>query len=212
MRTDDLIHLLSADPVVRAPALRDRLLLLLLPGLVASGLLFWWLFAPRDDLTDPAAMPHIALKMGAMLLLAGCAGFVALRLARPAARAQGAAMVLLATPLLLLVAVAVELALLPPGEWLEALLGNDWRACLIGVMTLALPLLAVALLALRHGAPTHPALAGAVAGLLAGGLAAALYAMHCPDDSPLFIATWYTAAIGLVSLLGAVAGARVLHW
>ena len=35
-------------------------------------------------------------------------------------------------------------------------------------------------------------LAGAVAGLAAGGVAATLYAAHCTDNSPLFVATWYT--------------------
>ena len=40
-----------------------------------------------------------------------------------------------------------------------------------------------------YGVPTRPALAGAVAGLLAGGLAASFYAAHCTDDSPLFVTT-----------------------
>ena len=66
--------------------------------------------------------------------------------------------------------------------------------------------------ALRQGAPEHPALAGAAAGLLAGAIGAALYATHCPDDSPLFVAAWYSLAIGFVVALGAVAGARLLRW
>ena len=57
---------------------------------------------------------------------------------------------------------------------------------------MSLPLLAAALIGLRHGAPTRPAVAGAIAGLLSAGLAATLYASHCTDDSPLFVATWYT--------------------
>ena len=48
-----------------------------------------------------------------------------------------------------------------------------------------------ALLALRQGAPEHPAFAGAAAGLLAGAIGAACYATHCPDDSPLFVAAWW---------------------
>ena len=68
------------------------------------------------------------------------------------------------------------------------------------------------LIALRAGAPQSPAMAGAVAGLLAGALSAALYATHCPDDSPLFVALWYTLAVGLVTLTGALLGHRVLRW
>ena len=77
---------------------------------------------------------------------------------------------------------------------------------------MSLPLLAAALLGLRHGAPTRPALAGAIAGLLSAGLAATLYASHCTDNSPLFVATWYTIAAALVSAVGALAGPRVLRF
>ncbi|HUI21148.1 MAG TPA: NrsF family protein, partial [Methylocella sp.] len=58
----------------------------------------------------------------------------------------------------------------------------------------------------------RPALAGAAAGLLAGAIGAAFYATHCPDDSPLFVATWYTLAIAFVTAIGAIAGARLLRW
>jgi hypothetical protein len=61
-------------------------------------------------------------------------------------------------------------------------------------------------------APTRPALAGAVAGLLSAGLAATLYAAHCTDDSPLFVATWYTIATALVTAVGALIGSRVLRF
>jgi hypothetical protein len=77
---------------------------------------------------------------------------------------------------------------------------------------MALPLLAAALVGLRHGAPTRPAVTGAIAGLLSTGLAATLYASHCTDDSPLFVATWYTIAAALVTAIGALAGPRVLRF
>ena len=57
-----------------------------------------------------------------------------------------------------------------------------------------------------------PFQAGAAAGFLAGAIGAALYATHCPDDSPLFVAAWYSLAIGFVAALGAVAGSRLLRW
>ncbi len=72
--------------------------------------------------------------------------------------------------------------------------------------------LAVFLLALRHGAPTRPGLAGTVAGLLAGGLAATFYAAHCTDDSPLFVATWYSIAVAGLAALGGIIGRRVARW
>jgi len=77
---------------------------------------------------------------------------------------------------------------------------------------MSMPLLAAALIGLRHGAPTRPAVSGAIAGLLSAGLAATLYASHCTDDSPLFVATWYTIATALVAAIGAAIGARVLRF
>ena len=77
---------------------------------------------------------------------------------------------------------------------------------------MSLPLLAGALFGLRHGAPTRPAVAGAIAGMLSAGFAATLYASHCTDDSPLFVATWYTVATALVAAVGALAGSRLLRF
>jgi hypothetical protein len=48
--------------------------------------------------------------------------------------------------------------------------------------------------------------------LLSAGLAATLYASHCTDDSPLFVATWYTIATALVSAIGALAGTKLLRY
>ncbi len=84
--------------------------------------------------------------------------------------------------------------------------------CLESIPFLAAAPLVAVLLALRQGAPEHPALAGAAAGLFAGAIGAAFYATHCPDDSPLFVAAWYTLGITIVIGIGALAGSRVLRW
>jgi hypothetical protein len=55
-------------------------------------------------------------------------------------------------------------------------------------------------------------LAGAIAGMLSAGFAATLYASHCTDDSPLFVATWYTLATALVTAVGALVGSKVLKY
>jgi hypothetical protein len=167
---------------------------------------------PREGALASLAEPRFVLKFVETLLLGATAAGLAMRLMRPAAATRGARRMLLAAPALLLVAVVVELQLVPAPDWGRRLIGTNWWVCLTFVPLLSLPLLAAGLLALRHGAPTQPRVAGAVAGLLAGGLAAALYASHCIDDSPLFVATWYTLAIGLVALAGSLLGPRVLRW
>jgi hypothetical protein len=83
---------------------------------------------------------------------------------------------------------------------------------MMAIPALSLPILAGALIGLRHGAPARPAVAGAIAGLLSAGLAATLYASHCTDDSPLFVATWYTIATALVTAIGALVGSRLLKF
>ena len=65
---------------------------------------------------------------------------------------------------------------------------------------------------LRYGAVTKPRLAALSAGLAAAGLGATLYAAHCPDDSPLFVATWYTIATGIVVLVSLLVAPRLVRW
>ena len=65
---------------------------------------------------------------------------------------------------------------------------------------------------MRAGAPQTPRVAGALAGLAAAGIAATLYASNCPDNSPLFVASWYPLATLIVAAVGALAGDRLLRW
>jgi hypothetical protein len=134
--------------------------------------------------------------------------------AKPRCRATRTApfLLLAIVPALLAAANLAELLAVPAAEWGQRLAGTNAISCLKSIPFLsAAPLVAV-LLALRQGAPEHPALAGAAAGLFAGAIGAACYATHCPDDSPLFVAAWYTLAIGFVAAIGAVAGRRLLRW
>ncbi|HWN79586.1 MAG TPA: DUF1109 domain-containing protein, partial [Bradyrhizobium sp.] len=113
---------------------------------------------------------------------------------------------------LLLAGIASEMMMPQRLPMMTRLVGNNSRLCMTAIPLMSLPLLVAALIGLRHGAPTRPAVAGAIAGLLSAGLAATLYASHCTDDSPLFVATWYTIATALVTAIGALAGSRVLRF
>jgi hypothetical protein len=112
----------------------------------------------------------------------------------------------------LLAGAAADLMTHAPSEWLSRIIGRNGLLCLTAVPTLAaLPLLGL-LFAVRHGAPTRPRLAGGRAGVLAGAFGAMLYATHCADDSPLFVLTWYSAAIAITAALGATLGHKFLRW
>lgn len=109
-------------------------------------------------------------------------------------------------------AVIVELLILPADTWSAKLVGTNSVVCITYIPLMGIGPLSIFLLALRHGAPARPALAGAVAGLLAGGIAATYYAAQCTDDSPLFVATWYTIAIAGLALVGAGGAHRFARW
>ena len=51
-----------------------------------------------------------------------------------------------------------------------------------------------------------------MAGAASAGVAALVYASSCPDDSPLFVATWYPLATLICMGVGALAGRRFLAW
>jgi hypothetical protein len=212
MHTDELIRVLAADQQLSSRSTEGRLALCLSVGFVVSAVLFWIAMGPRDDIATAAATPRFVLKIVEMLLLAAAAATLALRLARPAAPARGAAAAMGAAIALLAIAAGSELLLVPSAQWSAKLIGSNSRICLTVVPLLSLPLLGFGLYALRWGAPTRPGLAGAVTGVVAGAAAASLYALHCTDDSPLFVVTWYSLAIGGIALLGWALGRHVLRW
>ncbi|HEX5779710.1 MAG TPA: DUF1109 domain-containing protein [Xanthobacteraceae bacterium] len=210
MKTDDLIRALAADGATRRASVERAFVLLVLAGIAVAAILFAVLLGPRADLADVAG--SYLFKLIVTLSLAIAAAWLATRLARPGADAGFVVIFLLAAPLILGSAVLIELATVEPAMRVAKAVGNSWQTCLTYIPILALPVLVAALLALRHGAPTRPALSGAVAGLAAGGFGAALYAAYCLEDSPLFLATWYTLAILGVAAAGALVGPRVLRW
>jgi hypothetical protein len=211
VRTDDLIRVLAIDHARPADSFMKRFAQLTLLGLVGAGCLFGVLLKPRADLITAIATPRVAFKFLVTLALAGAAGALALRLARPEFKPHIRS-ALVPTLALLATGVAAELVLTAPTSWGRQLVGSNALACLSLVPLLSVPFLVAALIGLRHGAPADPARAGAIAGLFAGGLGAALYALHCVDDSPLFVAAWYGLAVVAVAALGAAVGARVLRW
>ncbi|MDO8877230.1 MAG: NrsF family protein [Pseudolabrys sp.] len=212
MRTDELVHALVADrAAVQAPLGRQVALAIAIGFAISAGL-FWMALGPRPDIAAAAVTVRFDLKITQALLLATTAVALVLRLAQPGADTGLQKAVLAAAPILLIVAVVAELLIVPASQWQAKMIGSNALICLTVIPLLSLPLLAALLLVLRRGAPTSRAAAGAVAGLVAGGLGAALYATHCTDDSPLFVAVWYSIAIGGVTVLGAALGRSVLRW
>jgi hypothetical protein len=113
---------------------------------------------------------------------------------------------------LVIVAVAAAQLLAPGADMPDLVMGHSARVCPFLVVMVSLPMLIAAFWALRQLAPTRLTLAGALAGLFAGGAGAFVYAFHCPETAAPFVALWYSAGILLTAGLGALAGPRLLRW
>ncbi|GAB4070599.1 DUF1109 domain-containing protein [Ancylobacter sonchi] len=211
MKTDDLIRGLAAD-AQRQRSLESGLALALAAGLAGAVALFAMILSPRAGMPGLLMEPRVLMKFVVSLSLAAVSVWLALRLARPGADARPLAWALAVPGSVLAVGVAAELLVTPAQGWMPGLVGHNAVYCLSLVTLMGAPVLAAALFALKRGAPEHPAWAGAAGGALAGSLGAALYALHCVDDSPLFVLTWYGLAIGFMTAAGALIGRRTLSW
>ncbi len=212
MDTDQLIRTLAADNAHRARPVGYSLMLALLAAAPVSLLMFFAELGVRPDVMTAVHNPFFDLKFAVTLALAISAIAVSLHLSRPEAGLRGWAWLLVIPVGLLAAGIASEMMLPQRLPMMTRLIGSNSRVCMMAIPLLSLPLLAAALIGLRHGAPARPALAGALAGMLSAGLAATLYAAHCTDDSPLFVATWYSIATAMVAAIGALAGSRLLRF
>jgi hypothetical protein len=212
MKTEQLIRTLAADNAHRARPVGLVLALALLAAAPVAVAMFLAGLGVRPDVMTAMHNPFFNLKFVETLALAISAIVVSLHLSRPEASVKGWGWLLLIPVGILAGGVAVEMMMPQKVPMMTRLVGSNSRVCLTAIPLMSLPLLAAALIGLRHGAPTRPAIAGAIAGLLSAGLAATLYASHCTDDSPLFVVTWYTIATALVAAVGALVGSKVLKF
>ena len=213
LKTDALIDLLVADLEPSRLRFRTRLRLELACGAAAAGLILLSVLHLRPDLGAQLASPRLWLKLATMLTLTAASLGLVRRLATPGAEAKpwlwatwprarsSSGLALLA-----------EALATPASSWPARLVGHNAFFCVTLIPLLSAAPLACLLHVLRRGAPADPGLAGAAAGLLASGVGATLYALHCIDDSPFFVAAWYSLAIAIVTLVGYVAGRRWLRW
>jgi hypothetical protein len=79
-------------------------------------------------------------------------------------------------------------------------------------VVLSIPALGGVLWAMRGLAPTRARMAGLAAGLLAGAVGAAGYALACGETAMTFVAIWYSLGIAMTGALGALLGPRLLRW
>lgn len=208
METGDLIKALSADAGRPHASLGRLWALATLAAIAIAAAVFFAMLGPRPDIAAAAHTADFLFKFLVTGLLALSALPLLFALSRPEATGRGRFLWLAAAPVALAVTLAIELGLVPSSEWGTRLIGVNSPECVFLIMAIGAGPLALFIAMLRHAAPTRPALAGAIAGLAAGGIGATLYAAHCTDDSPLFVAFWYSQAIIVLAIAGGL-GARI---
>jgi hypothetical protein len=212
MKTDDLINAITQDARAELPSIAGRIWAALAIGGLIALALFTQMLGARPDIAHALQTWRFDAKLITTVVCLAVAQWLTVRLASPDVDPGKALRALLLPLLLLAVAVASEILTSPADTWFARAIGSNSRLCVVSIVILSMAPLATLLVALRVGAPRSPAIAGTAAGLLAGGLAATLYAVHCVDDSPLFVALWYPPAVALVTATGGAIGHRVLRW
>jgi len=213
VKTDDLIALLSTNV---EPVRRRQVGGIVGAAIGAAALALFavivFVFGIRADLHHEDVWTGVILKLAAMLAFVGIASVYLVRIARPGGERRTplafaivpfAAIVLLAT---------ANLVLAPRSYWDDMVAKQDWAECVFSIPIIAVLPFAIVIWAVRRMAPTDLVRTGALAGLIAGSLSAAGFALHCADDSLPLVALWYGATIGLCTFAGAMLGPRLLRW
>ncbi len=213
MKTDDLVEMLSAnvDAIDRQQMSRTLAGAVALGAMVALGAALVVL-GGRTDIRSDGAMTLLVAKLIFAGAVTGFAFSCLIKLARPGAHRRGW-MALVALPFVGIIGLATDSLVEAPLEhWQMLLMGDEWLECVLSIPVIAVVPFALVVWATRQAAPTHLRGAGALAGLVAGGLSAIGYALHCTADSLPFVAIWYSGTILLCTLAGAVLGPRLLRW
>jgi hypothetical protein len=213
MKTDELVALLSTnpEPVDRRSVVRTLCVAFAAGSTIALGIALVGL-GVRPDVMTAHALFFLAVKLLFAAAIVSLALVYLTRLARPGGERRISSLLVAMPFLVIVVLAAISLWFAPNSHWDRMIVGDEWLECLVSIPIIAIVPFAASIWAVRKAAPTDLARAGAFAGLIAGGVSAMGYALHCTDDSLPFIAVWYGGTIVLCTLAGAALGPRLLRW
>jgi len=177
---------------------------------VLAVLLAWGL---RPDIASAVTSSAFWIKLAYTGGLA-LAGFAAiLRSARPGDRVQPAVWAGLVLVILAMAGFAAgALWQAPASAHRTMVMGSTAAVCPWLIALLAVPTLGGTLWMMRTLAPTQLTLAGALAGLTAGAIAAFVYAFSCDESALPFVLVWYGIGMAVPTVVGAMLGRVALRW
>ena len=212
MKTANLIEALAADTSGARATLAGNTTIALSASALLTTVVFFSQMGLRPEIGSSEVLAAIGVKLAVTVSMAVVGVILTMRLARPEALGNNAF-------LLLMLPVAVLLAVIAAGfwqsgvaDWQQRMIGKNGPYCLIAIPILGILPLGAVVLTLAKGAVTQHASAGIAAGVAASGIAASIYALYCPDDSPLFIALWYSGSTLILVTAGYAVCRRVLRW
>src|SRR5882757_10846161 len=206
--TDDLIRSLArAAGTRRSASLQVAFAVAGAASLACALLLVFSIIGIRQDFAAMAVHMPFAFKVVYTGALVVGASVVALYAATPGASATALYAI---SPAVIFLACGVIFD--PTGFPIMGRTNSAVAICVGHILFLSLPAMVLTFVFMRKGAPTQPLFAGAVIGILSASLGALAYTLACKNDGMAFVATWYTAACGIMAFVGAVVGHRVLRW
>ena len=209
MKTSELIAILSQDPVPRKPRLTIEILgalLIVLCGLVTK---FWLGLRPElNTMSVPTSFWFKTLTLGSLIILSVQAlKASSVPLGRYKLRYFAIAFAVVFTGALL-----HEWMTKPVEQIQHLFLLPNFTDCLI-YSTLFGSAVSLALLAqMKHAAPPNLGRTAGCIGLAAGCIGGLGYSIHCPIDSPTFIAIGYGVPQLTLYLVSRVLFVRFLRW
>lgn len=211
VKTDRLIETLSTnlEPVEPGGLGKPLALALVAGGLLSLGAMLCTLGLSTDQ---SAHMNFLGYKVLFAVGLVAAGALVLMRAIHPGRSTRHPFLAFAGLLLLAALICADAFREGSPAQWKGIVFDQQWSTCLLCIPPFAIAPFAALIWALRKGAPTNLWRTGAMAGLVAGLVGAAVYALHCPADSLLFVAIWYSAAIAFCTIAGALAGPRLLRW
>lgn len=212
--TDDLIARLAAGvPAVPKAALGRRFgLALVVGGVVCFAIVLTWL-GLRPDMDDAMHGMRFWMKASYTLWVTLSALPLAIAFSRPGGKVGLAPWLVLAfAPVFMLLMTVMELTRTPASGWMALVIGSSAMHCSWKILALSIPIFGALVWVFKRLAPTRLTMAGFTAGLIAGGLAATMYGLHCQEASVTFVTLWYTLGMVAAGALGAVAGRWTMRW
>jgi hypothetical protein len=215
MKTDELIKMLSTNlEPANVNELRNTMLLALAVavGVVTAICLGWAGLNMRTDMGNEGHWGFIMIALVITLGFAAAGAHMLLKFARPGHSRRGPLLLLGSLFLVVLTGLIATLPAPNHAPWNSMMAAGSWGTCLICIPIFAVIPFGALIWGLRKAAPTHLMLTGAIAGLVAGALAAAAVVVHQAGPSAAFIVLWYGGPIVLCALFGALIGPRLLRW